>query len=481
MKRIAPSLLVLCSVLFSLGAAAQDTWSLERCVRYAQENNITVQQAKANARISQLSEKQAKSARLPNVSAGFNGGKQFGRTIDPTSNTFVTTGVGFNSMSLDAGVSLFNGGLIHHNIKQAQWNVKAAEADALQTANSLGLQVAQAFLTILLNEEQLENARRRVAQSQQQLNATLKLIEAGSTPLAEKFNIEAQKAGDEQAAVTAQNNVDLAYLNLKQLLQLDPAYDLRLEKPTVVIPPDAQPENMALTPIYGTASQTQPNILAAGYRIKSAEEGISIARSAYYPTLQAFAQLRSNYSTQFYRPESILTIKDPIIPVLVNGEAALITLLGQSNDIPQNVQRVKYFKQIDQNFGQTIGFSLNIPIYSNGRNHLAVERARLNVLTAQMQNTQAQQTLKNDIQTAIANARAAKLQMEAADKTFQARQTAYQNTEKRLSLGAVNSLDLTTAKTNRDNAENDLVRAKYDYLFRLKIVDFYEGKPLQLN
>lgn len=481
MKRIAQSLFALGGMLFSLSVAAQDTWSLERCVRYAQDNNITVQQAMASAKISQLSEKQAKSARLPNVSGGINAGKQFGRTIDPTSNTFVTTGVGFNSMSLDASVNLFNGGLIHHNVKQANWDVKAAVADAEQSANTLGLQVAQAFLTILLNEEQLENARRRVTQSDQQLNATLKLIEAGSTPLAEKFNLQAQKASDEQAAVVAQNNVDLAYLNLKQLLQLEPDFDLQIERPTVVIPADANPGGMSLTPLYGTAATTQPNIRAAGFRIKSAEEGIAIAKAAYYPSMQAFAQLRSNYSTQFFRPESITKIENPVIPALINGEAALVTLLGQTTEIPNNIQRVKYFTQLDQNFGQTIGFSINVPIYSNGRNNLAVERARLNVLTAQMQSTQAQQTLKNDIQTAIANARAAKLQLEAAEKTFMARQTAFQNMEKRLSLGAVNSLDLTTAKTNMDNAENDLVRAKYDYLFRLKILDFYEGKPLQLN
>lgn len=480
MKRIATAAVALGLLALPLGAAAQETWSLERCVRYAQENNITVKQAQATAKLSHLSAQQAKTARLPNVSAGFNTGEQFGRTIDRTTNLFVTTGIGFSSMSLDASVNLFNGGQIHHSVKQAGYDLQAAEADARQTVNTLGLQVAQAYLNILLNEEQLENARRRVRQSEAQLAATMKLIEAGSTPMAEKFNLQAQIATDEQSVVLAQNNVDLAYLSLKQALQLEPDYDLRIERPNSVLPVDAAPEGLALTALYGTASGNQPSVIAAGLRIKSAQEGIAIARAAYYPTLQVFAQLRSNYSSAFKIQESI-SIFQPSTEVLINGEPRTIQVVGQTVKVPVSSRTLEYFKQIDQNFGQTIGLGINIPIYSNGRTRLSVERARLNVLTSQMQYTQAQQTLKNDIQTAIANARAAKLQLAAAEKTFMARQTAYQNMEKRLSLGAVNSLDLVTAKTNMDNAENDLVRAKYDYLFRLKIIDFYEGKPLKMD
>lgn len=480
MKRIATAAFALGLFALPLGAAAQETWSLERCVRYAQENNITVKQAQATAKLSHLSSQQAKTARLPNVSAGFNTGEQFGRTIDRTTNLFVNTGIGFSSMSLDANVSLFNGGRIHHSVKQAGYDLQAAEADARQTANTLGLQVAQAYLNILLNEEQLENARRRVRQSEAQLAATMKLIEAGSTPMAEKFNLQAQIATDEQSVVLAQNSVDLAYLTLKQALQLEPDYDLRIERPSVVLPTDAAPEGLALTALYNMASNNQPSVIAAGLRIKSAQEGIAISKSAYYPSLQVFAQLRSNYSSAFKVQETV-SIFQPSTEVLINGEPRTIQVVGQTINIPVSSRTLEYFKQIDQNFGQTIGLGISIPIYNNGRTRLDVERARLNVLTSQMQYTQAQQTLKNDIQTAIANARAAKLQLAAAEKTFTARQTAYQNMEKRLSLGAVNSLELVTAKTNMDNSENDLVRAKYDYLFRLKIIDFYEGKPLKMD
>jgi outer membrane protein len=159
------------------------------------------------------------------------------------------------------------------------------------------------------------------------------------------------------------------------------------------------------------------------------------------------------------------------------------------NDVDVNVQQyvdifdyptLSYTSQLDQNFGQAIGMQLSIPIYQNGRVRLNVERARLGVVTAQLQENQTRQQLKNDIQIAIANARSARKQLDAAQRTFEATQAAFANTDKRHSLGAANTLELTTAKTNLDNSENDVIVARYDYLFKLKILDFYQGKELRL-
>ena len=158
-----------------------------------------------------------------------------------------------------------------------------------------------------------------------------------------------------------------------------------------------------------------------------------------------------------------------------------IQFIGDTIDIPQNIRTVKYLDQFDQNFGQSVGLSIRIPIYQNGSVRLGVERARLNLLNAQLQQNQTRQQLKNDIQTSIANARAARKQLEAAQKSFDSNQIVYQNTVKRHELGAINTLDLTTAKNNLDIAENELTVARYDYLFKLKILDFYQGKPLSMN
>ena len=466
--------------LLTQGAQAQEVWTLERCVQYAFENNLTVKQAEANVKTALLSERQAKASRLPNVSASFNAGEQFGRTIDPTSNQFSTVATGYNSVGVSAGVNLFNGGLIHHTVKQAKWDAQAAQADASQTTNTLALQIAQAYLNILLFEEQYKNAQKRIAQSTEQLNQTQKLIDAGTLPNADKYNILAQIAQGEQAAVQSQNSVELAYLSLKQLLQLEPDYELSIERPAIAIPADAAPESLTLTPLYTTALGTQPNIQAADFRIKSAEEGIFLAKSAYWPTVSLFANLSSNYSTQLLDFQNGTFLGQELTqPVIVKVNDVDVTIQQYIDKYSYN--KVSYLDQIDQNFGQGVGLNISIPIYQNGRVRLNVERAQLNVINAQLQQNQVRQTLKNDIQTSIANARAARKQLDAAQKTYDATKIAFENTQKRHALGAVNTLDLTTAKNNLDISENDLTVARYDYLFKLKILDFYEGKPLTLN
>jgi outer membrane protein len=460
-------------LLFSGVLKAQETWSLQKCIEYAKDNNITIKQANATVRTAMLAEQQAKASRLPNISGTISGGEQFGYTIDRSTNQFVNTGVGFNSLQLSAGAQIFGGGIIHHSIKQAQWDFKASEASAVQTFNDLALNIAAAYLNCLLTEEQLKNANRRVLQSKEQLKNTQKLIEAGTLPLADRYNVEAQIATDEQGAITAQNNVDLAYLNLKQLLQLEPDFDLRIERPQITPPADANPEGISLVPLYNTAANTQPSIKAAGFRLKSAEEGITIARSAYYPTVNVGFNLNSNYSTRF-PDESRAVLKRTFL-----REAQLVNIAGQ--DVPVQFPTMTYFKQIRRNFGQSIFASVNIPLYQNGRVRLNVERAKLNLLNAQLQQTQAEQQLKSNIQTAIASARAAKKQLDAAQKSFAASELAFQNMEKRQAIGAVNALDLSTARNNMSIAENNLVVARYDYIFRLKILDFYEGKVLDLK
>ncbi len=462
----------------NLSLSSQEIWNLERCIRHAQEANLLVRQAQTNTRVALLSERQAKAARLPTVNLSSNVGEQFGRTIDPATNQFVTSGITFNSISLTAGLPLFAGGQVNHAIRQAQWNAQAAQADAAQTANDLALRVAQAYLSVLLAEEQLEIARRRVEQARLQLETTRKLIEAGSTPAADRFNAQAQLAREEQLAVQAQNNTDLAMLTLKQLLQLEPDYNLRIERPRIEVPADANPESFSLPTVYAIARETQPGVKAAHFRLKSAETGVALARAAYYPVVNLFASLNTNYSSQFRdfnNPIITGTELSPPVTIRINEMDVTIQQYINTFEFP----RLSYFHQVERNFGQGIGVQINVPIYQNGRTRLSVERAQLGVITAQLQENQTQQQLKNDIQTAIANARAGRLQWEAAQKTYEAAQAAFANVERRYQLGAANLLEFTTARNNRDNAENDLLIARYDYIFRLKILDFYLGKEIR--
>jgi outer membrane protein len=468
---------ILVAILGSHALSAQEQWSLQRCIGYTQEKNLTLQQARANVRMAQLTESQARASRLPSVNASVSYSQQFGRTIDPTTNIFINQSIGTNQLGLNASLPLYTGGRIQNTIKQSAWDVQAAEADAEQSSNTLALQVAQAYLSVLLAQEQVESAQNRVSLSQKQLSQTQKLIDAGTTPLAEKYTIMAQIARDEQAQVQTQNTLDLAYLNLKQLMQLEPDYPLTIETPVLVLPAASTLDGLNLPGLYTVARSTQPGIAAGEFRIKSAETSINVAKAGYMPSLSLFANLNSFYSSQFNEPKPTGNILTAPRPATINGVPVdLAFLFEETVDAP-----VPYLRQLDQTFGQGIGVSLNVPIYQNGSVRLGVERARLNLQNAQLQNNQTQQQLKNDIQTALNNARAARRQLDAAQKSYEANQIAYTNMEKRHALGAVNTLDLNTAKNNMDIAENDLIIAKYDYVFRLKIIDFYQGKPLIMN
>lgn len=476
MNKFVFTLFIIPAFLTTLTMQGQETWSLQRCIGYALEQNISIKQSQANVKLAQLGESQARAARLPGVNANVNVGEQFGRTIDPTTNTFVNTGITFNSISLNANVPLFSGGQINQTIKQAKFDALASEADLTHATNTLALQVAQAYLTILLAEEQLANARNQAGLSQKQLANTQKLIDAGNLPAGDRFNVLAQIARDEQTVITTENNIELAYLNLKQLMQLEPNFPLMLEKPDIGTP-SSDYEALTFLNVYETAVGSQPNMQAAAFRVKSAERGVDIARAGYSPTISLFGNLSSNYSSQFksFRASGMSdTLRQTIV---FNGMPTTIDILQ-----PRFVsESIPYFRQLDQTFGQGIGLNLAIPIYQNGRTRLSVERARLGVLNARLQENQVRQQLKNDVQTAMANVRSAKKQMEAAQKTLEATRLAFENTEKRYNIGASNTLELNTARNSYDIAANNLTVAKYDYLFKIKVLEFYLGKPLVVD
>ncbi len=461
------------SLLFSVKGLAQDAWSLQRCVAYALEQNLTIQQAKASYQLAELSERQAKAARLPSVNGNVNLGEQYGRTIDPTTNTFVNTGITFNSMSLNANVPLFTGWRIQRSIDAAKLDAQASQADLEHARNTLALQVAQAYLTVLLAEEQVANTQSQLALSQNQQKNTLQLIDAGNLPAGDRFNGMAQIARDEQAVIAAENNLELSYLTLKQLLQLEPEVQMVLEKPSVGTP-SSDYEVLQLIDVYETATAAQPNLKAASFRVKGAERNVGVAKAAYYPTLSLFGNLSANYSSQFKTFAPTGAFDTVFQNILLNGSEIQVGFpqpqIG-SSEIP-------YLKQLDQTFGQAVGLNLSIPIYQNGRTRLSVERAKLGVLNAQLQQNQVRQQLKNDIQVAIANVRSAKKQMEAAQKTLEASQLAFENAEKRYQIGASNAFERSTARNSFDIASNNLSVAKYDYLFKIKVLEFYLGKPI---
>lgn len=439
------TLLMLCALTLSCSAFAQEAWSLQKCISHAKQNNLSLRQSQIAVSQAELTEKGSRMAKMPSINASTNLGFQYGRNIDPTTNDFINTRIGFNNWSVNADAILYNGGAIKNTIKQSEFDLAAAKEDANTQFQNIALQMASAYLSILLAKEQVTIAQQAISQTKEQLSTIDKRINAGTVPKADRLDLLAQIARNEQTLIQAENSVAINYLTLKNILELEPDYNLEIIIPTEIMEIQESSEAYALGAVYTQATNTQASIKASEARMKSAELGVPIAKAGMLPIVRAFAGLDTRFSN------ASLFQSDP------------------------------YFNQLDNNFGQNIGLQLNIPIYNKHRNSINIERARLDIINAEVQNKQAKQQLKADVQNAIANASAARLELTASERSLEAAKAAFDNSQKRYDLGAINTLDLTTAKTNLDTAELNVARAKYDYIFRLKIIDFYMGKDLNLN
>jgi outer membrane protein len=455
---------------------AQESWSLQRCIEYAKDNSLTLRQAGYGIELAKLTDLQNQQSRYPTINGSVNGGMQFGRTIDPVTNSFDNQRITFNNLGIDANWTLYSGGRITNTIKQGKINVEAAEEDARTSFNTLAISIANSFLQILMAEEQLEAAQKRKELSNQQLSQTDKLIQAGTIPANDRLDVLAQIARDEQTIIAAQNLIDINLLNLKELMQLDPNTDIKIERPQVPIPADTNPDEMTFRETYSSALSTQPQIKAEELRMQSSELGVDIARGALLPTLVLFGGIDTRWSSA----SKVITSRTPtIVTDTVYIDNTPVPVGFPSEDITTG--KNPYLDQLDQNFGQNVGLALSIPLYNNGRNKIGIQRAQVGVQQARLQNDLTRQQLKTDVQAAIANARAGKRSLEASQKSVDAAQIAYENAEKRFRLGAINNLQLLTARNTLDIAQTNLISAKYEYLFRLKILDLLTGKPLKLE
>jgi outer membrane protein len=473
MTRILVFLLVIMN--YSVSAQIQK-WSLEDCVEYAKTNNLSIKQAQYNIANTALGLKQNKLNRLPSVNGSVGAGNQYGRTIDPVTNSFETQQIGFNSFSISGGLTVFGGNVINNSIKQGKLNLEAAQFDASAAANDIGLNIAAAFLNILLSEELLANAEKRLELSTEQLNVIEKQINAGVLPDVAKFDVLAQVALDRQTVVDAENAVEINLLNLQQLMQLDPTPDFDIIRPTINLEDRVNETSFRTEEVYIQAVSSQPQVLAADKRSESAEVGVSIAKGALYPTINVFGSLNTNYSSLGRTLTGLQTVTS-VQDLKLNGVPVSLEFQNQVPVFESN----PYTSQLRDNFGQSVGISMQVPIFNNSRSRINIERAELGLLNNQAANLQVRQQLKAAVQRAIADLKSASKSLDAANQTLSAADIALDNARKRFEIGAINNFEFTTARNNFDRATADYTRARYQYLFNLKIVEFYQGKGLTLN
>ncbi|KAA9325826.1 TolC family protein [Hymenobacter busanensis] len=468
-------------------AAPSGPWSLQQAVDYALKNNLQVRQSQLTSELSDATLRQSRAGLLPTANANASQNWNFGTSIDPLTNEFKTSTIRSNNFSLSGQVNLFSGFQVRNTIKRDALDYQASLNDIEKARNDLSLNVASAYLQVLLADELLRTNQLRVNSTQQQVERTQKLLRAGSVAESNLLDSQAQLASDELNVVTAQNQRNLALLQLAQLLNLDAAGSSNVAIVTPQLPdPDEVPLENDLNGIYETAQGRLPEIKAADLRVQSSMRGVEVARGAYYPRLSFGAGIFTGYSSA--RSSFIPTgeVDFSYAPVFIYNPAAPTTPPIPTQYVTGVAQPrfetkpTAFSNQLGDNLGKQLQFNLNIPILNGFQARTNVQRSEINVKRAELNREQARLTLRQSIQQAYADALAAQRRYASSKRQVEALATAQRNAEIRFNNGLMNGTDYNIAKNNLNAAESTMIQAKYEYLFRSKVLDFYQGKPLAL-
>ncbi len=488
MKMKRSLIFVIFIVVIQLSAFAQDSstrWSLQRCIEYAVKNNISVKQADIQARLAQIDIERAKLAQYPNVGLSSNLGTQFGRSIDPTTNQYTNTQLLYQGLNLNTGVQIFNWGALQIDKNIAGFNAKAAALDVEKITNDISINIATYFLQVIAAKQQIEIADIQVTQTLAQFDVTKKRVDAGALPALSAAEIEAQLARDSTTYVSAQASYAQAVIQLKA------AINLSMDKPfEVIIPfvddiPLAPLADLEPTALYQLALNTQPAQKANLIRTKAAAESVKRAHTAFYPTFSAFGTLGTNFanSAQQIIGANVVGVKPTTNYVTVNNANYTV----YQPDVQITSQKRNFGQmwsgwgtQLDQNFRQSIGIQVTVPIFNNGNAKLGYQRAKLNYKTTQTYTEQADLTLQQNIYQSHNNAITALRKFIASKKSVEASQKAYDYAVKRYDAGLSNTIDLITNQNNLLRAKLDRLNNQFDYIFRIKLLEFYKGQGITL-
>jgi outer membrane protein len=474
----------------TLQLKAQDstTWDLQTCVEYAIKHNISVQQADIQARINKIQAQIAKSAQLPTINGSSGMGLRLGRSIDPTTNGFTNTQFLYNNFGVNGGVQLFNAGRLRNAAEATTLSWQASEADKQNTSNDVSMSVATYYLQVLSAIEQTDIAKIQIRQTKEQLTATKKRVELGLLPELNLLELETQLANDSSTYITANANIEQSKLLLKALLNLDASRPFEIKSQAVdqiklQSFADLQPDY-----VFGVASQNLPGVKAAALRVKAASKNELVAKANFYPTLSFGYNLSSNFSNVFnyvsgFNLTGVSTPNATTPYVTVNSAKYYIqSPIFSPVTTKRNWGNIwnGWGDQVNNNFGQSFGLQLSVPIFNGNQSKYAYQQAKLNYRSASLQQENTNLKLKQDIYTAYTNAVVAFNKLTANQKAMNAAEKAYQFATKRYDLGLLGTIELLTNQNNFLKAKVNFKAAQYEYVFRIKLLEFYKGEALSL-
>lgn len=419
---------------------AQETWDLQRCINHAIEHNLSIKQKEAARDQSEVELNTAQWSRMPNLNGNIGQSFNFGRALQ-ADNTYGNRNTRNTNFSLGTNIPLFTGMQIPNNIALSKLNLKAATEDLAKAKEDISIQVASYFLQVLFNEELVKIARNQVALSQEQLDRKVAFFKNGKASEAEVLEAKSRLAQDQLSLVQAENNHQLALLDLSQLLELPSPENFRISVPDI----DGFTANLSMPEeIYAQAMMNKPAIKAAQYRLQGAEKSIKIAQSSYYPQLSFGAGIGTNY----------------------------YHLSG--------IENAPFSTQWDQNMNKYLQFSLSIPIFNRFQTRNRVKSARIQRTALSWQLEESKKSLYKEIQQAYYNALAAESKYKSSQSATESANASFKLISEKYANGKASATEYNEMRTAWMKSLSDGIQAKYEFIYRSKILDFYKGIPLVL-
>ncbi|MEO6833133.1 MAG: TolC family protein [Chitinophagaceae bacterium] len=459
-------------------ATGDDSWSLQRCVSYALAHNISIQQSQLNERLAALTLRQSKLSQLPNANVSTGYGISYGRSIDPTTNQFVSGSYQFTSLGGQADVLLFGWFQRRNTIAKNDLAHKAAQSDVSQLQDDVSLNVATGFLRALLAKEQIGVAQKQVDLSEKQYSQTRKFADAGRVPELNVAQLSSQLASDSSALISAIGDYNAAILDLKALLNLDFEQPFEIQPPEVNLAELAELSSYSAEDVYEEAHKHFGGVKSAQLKVESAQKGYQAAKGNLWPTITANAQVGTNFAT---------TYKDYGTPVQSGTQFIGNVDVGGTQypiNAPQYTVPVlgttPYFDQYNNNLRQTYSLNLNVPLFNGWSAQSAVRQAEVSMESQRLTEYSTELKLKQDIYKAVNDATSSSEKYKAAIRAQDAAQTAYDFAEKRYDLGLTNTVEYLVTQNSQFKADAAAVSAKYDLIFRLKVIEYYLGRAMKL-
>ena len=452
-------------------------WSLERCVQYAIDHNISIKQDSLTEKLAKYTLKQSQLQQLPALSATGSYGRNFGRSVNPTTNQFVDANYDFANATGNGNLLLFGWMQVRNTIARNRYALEASLADIDQLRDDISLNVATDFLTALLAKEQISVSNGQVALSKGQLDQTRAFAEAGRLPELNVAQLESQLATDSATLVTSIANYNSAVLDLKALLNLDFAEPFELQIPDVKPDEELLASVMQPEDIYKKARMHFGSIKGAELRVTSAEKGLAASKGGLYPQLNLGYQVGNSFASNYqnvsgYKDSTILT---PYYVHINNTQY----FVSEPTSIP-NVVNTPFSTQFKNNFRQSVYLAVNIPIFNGWQSQYAVRQAKITLAQQQLNEYNMELTLKQNVYKAHNNALNSIQKYYAAKRADDAATRALDFATKRYDLGLTSTVDLLVTQNQQFTAASNFIGAKYDLIFKLKVLDYYLGKELKL-